>query len=65
MKKACLKGAMLNNNLNLNQPLEDLISSYYEYIDSFEDAEEAEFAEAVSTEEFIDLEGYLMHMDVI
>ena len=56
---------MLNNNLNLNQPLEDLISSYYEYIDSFEDAEEAEFAEAVSTEEFIDLEGYLMHMDVI
>tara|TARA_B000000460_G_C21329738_1_gene312253 strand:+ start:472 stop:642 length:171 start_codon:yes stop_codon:yes gene_type:complete len=56
---------MFNNSLDLNQPLEDLISSYYEYIDSFEDAEEAEFIKAVSTEEFIDLKGYLIHMDVI
>jgi hypothetical protein len=55
----------LNNNLHLNQPLEDLITTYYEYIDSIEDSDEAEFDEAVSTEEFIDLEGYLIHMDVI
>jgi len=52
-------------DLNLNQPLEDLMASYYQYIDSFEDLEKSLLYEAVSSKAFIDVESYLIHMNVI
>jgi len=52
-------------DLSLNQPLEDLMSSYYEYINSFEELEKADLYEAVSNSDFIDVESYLIHMNVI
>ena len=55
----------LEIDLNLNQPLEDLMASYYQYIDSFEDLEKSLLYEAVSSKAFIDAESYLIHMNVI
>ena len=55
----------LEIDLNLNQPLEDLMASYYQYIDSFEDLEKSLLYEAVSSKAFIDVESYLIHMNVI
>ena len=52
-------------DLSLNQPLEDLMSSYYEYINSFEELEKADLYEAVSNRDFHDVESYLIHMNVI
>ena len=52
-------------DLSLNQPLEDLMASYYQYIDSFEDLEKSVLYEAVSSKAFIDAESYLFHMNVI
>ena len=52
-------------DLNLNQPLEDLMASYYQYIDSFEDLEKSVLYKAVSSKAFIDVESYLFHMNVI
>jgi len=52
-------------DLSLNQPLEDLMSSYYQYVDSFEDLEKADLYEAVSNKDFHDVESYLIHMNVI
>ena len=51
--------------LDMNQPLEALMSDYYEYIDSFEDLEKADLYEAVSSKAFADVESYLIHMNVI
>jgi hypothetical protein len=52
-------------DLSLNQPLEDLMAAYYQYIDSFEDLEKSLLYEAVSSKAFIDVESYLIHMNVI
>ena len=52
-------------DLSLNQPLADLMSSYYEFIDSFEELEKADLYEAVSSKAFAELEAYLIHMNVI
>ena len=45
--------------LDMNQPLEDLMSDYYEYIDSFEDLEKADLYEAVSSKAFADVDAIL------
>ena len=49
--------------IDLNQPLEDLMSDYYEIVDSLEDLEKEELYRAASVLE--PLEDYLIHMNVI
>ena len=49
--------------IDLNQPLEDLMSEYYEIVDSLEDLEKEElYRAAVALEP---LEDYLIHMNII
>jgi hypothetical protein len=49
--------------IDLHQPLEDLMSDYYEIVDSLEDLEKEElYRAAVALEP---LEDYLIHMNVI
>ena len=49
--------------IDLNQPLEDLMSDYFEIINSLEDLEKEELYRAASVLE--PLEDYLIHMNVI
>ena len=49
--------------IDLNQPLEDLMSDYYKIVDSLEDLEKEELYRAASVLE--PLEDYLIHMNVI
>jgi hypothetical protein len=49
--------------IDLHQPLEDLMSEYYEIVDSLEDLEKEELYRAASVLE--PLEDYLIHMNVI
>lgn len=49
--------------IDLQQPLEDLMSDYYEIVDSLEDLEKEElYRAAVDLEP---LEAYLIHLNVI
>ena len=64
------KGFSLTNSnenemkeIDLHQPLEDLMSEYYEIVDSLEDLEKEELYRAASVLE--PLEDYLIHMNVI
>ena len=64
------KGFSLTNSnenemkeIDLHQPLEDLMSDYYEIVDSLEDLEKEELYRAASVLE--PLEDYLIHMNVI
>ena len=53
----------MNMKIDLQQPLEDLMSEYYEIVDSLEDLEKEElYRAAVALEP---LEDYLIHMNVI
>jgi|TARA_Y100000310_G_scaffold179856_1_gene179780 hypothetical protein len=53
----------MNMKIDLQQPLEDLMSEYYEIVDSLEDLEKEElYRAAVALEP---LEDYLIHLNVI
>ena len=47
----------------MRQPLEDLVSLYYELVDSFDELEDAELFEVAKVVEV--LEDYLIHMKII
>ena len=47
----------------MRQPLEDLVSLYYELVESFDELEDAELFEVAKVVEV--LEDYLIHMNVI
>ena len=49
--------------IDLNQPLEDLMSEYYEIVDSLQDLEKEELYRAAGPLE--PLEDYLIHMNII
>ena len=53
----------MNMKIDLQQPLEDLMSDHYEIVDSLEDLEKEElYRAAVDLEP---LEAYLIHLNVI
>jgi hypothetical protein len=54
---------MRHYEVDMNQPLEDLMSDYYEIVDSLEDLEKEELYRAAVVLE--PLEDYLIHMNVI
>ena len=47
----------------MRQPLEDIVSSYYELVESFDELEDAELFEVAKVVEV--LEDYLIHMKII
>ena len=47
----------------MRQPLEDLVSLYYELVESFDELEDAELFEVAKGVEV--LEDYLIHMKII
>ena len=47
----------------MRQPLEDIVSSYYELVASFDELEDAELFEVAKVVEV--LEDYLIHMKII
>ena len=47
----------------MRQPLEDLVSLYYELVESFDELEDAELFEVAKVVEV--LEDYLIHMKII
>ena len=47
----------------MRQPLEDLVSLYYELVESFDELEDAELFELAKVVEV--LEDYLIHMKII
>ena len=47
----------------MRQPLEDLVSLYYELVESFDELEDAELFEVAKVVEA--LEDYLIHMKII